>query len=106
VNSPLFGTRLTPRELEVLRLVALGLKDGEIGQRLWIVEDTVGSHLRRIRARLGESARAGVVRAAFEAGYLRLPDEVVLRQAEAILQRDRLAKVRADVERQARGRAA
>lgn len=107
MTSPLFGTRLSPRELEVLRLLAVGLSDAEIGRRLWIVEDTVGSHLRRIRAKFGVSPRAAVVRVAFELGYLRLPDEVVLRQADAILRRDRLAKVRADVAgQQARERAA
>lgn len=91
MTSPLFGTRLSPRELDVLRLLAEGLTDAEVGRRLFITEDTVGSHLHRIRARFGVSPRAAVVRVGFERGYLRLPDETVMRQAEAVVRQRRLA---------------
>lgn len=107
--SPLRGTPLSAREVEVLRLVADGLTDAEIGQRLSIAEDTVGSHMHRIRARLGESTRGGVVRAAFEQEWLRLPDEVILRQAHAAWERVRQRRVeqmRAELAQQAARRGA
>lgn len=71
----------------MLHLVAEGLTDAEVGRRMFITEETVGSHLRRIRARFGVSPRAAVVRVGFEAGYLRAPDAVVLKQADAIVRR-------------------
>lgn len=107
--SPLLGTPLSAREQQVLQLVADGLTDAEIGRRLCISEDTVGSHMYRVRARLGESTRGGVVRAGFEAGWLRLPDEVILRQAGPAFERVRQARVermRAELRQQAMRRGA
>jgi DNA-binding NarL/FixJ family response regulator len=40
--------RLTPRELEVVRYVAMGCKNAEIAQRLFISEETVKAHLSRV----------------------------------------------------------
>lgn len=50
--------RLTDREGQVLRLIAAGLKDGQIAERLGISEQTVGSHLRRIYEKLGVHSRS------------------------------------------------
>lgn len=110
-TTVVLGSDLTPRELQVLRLVADGMTDGQIGRQLFISADTVGSHMYRIRIRLGESSRAAVVRAAFERGVLRIPAEELVRQARELDQRmreQRLAKVRGDLARQAAspGRAA
>jgi ATP/maltotriose-dependent transcriptional regulator MalT len=52
---------LTPRELEVLRLVSEGLTDGEIAARLVLSKHTVHRHLQKAYARLGCSSRAAAV---------------------------------------------
>jgi pimeloyl-ACP methyl ester carboxylesterase/DNA-binding CsgD family transcriptional regulator len=49
---------LTPRQREVAQLVALGLSNAEIGERLRIGQRTVESHLEGARLRLGLSSRA------------------------------------------------
>jgi ATP/maltotriose-dependent transcriptional regulator MalT len=52
---------LTPRELEILRLVSEGLTDGEIAARLVLSKHTVHRHLQNAYARLGCSSRASAV---------------------------------------------
>jgi LuxR family transcriptional regulator, maltose regulon positive regulatory protein len=52
---------LTPRELEVLRLVSEGLTDGEIATRLVLSKHTVHRHLQKAYTRLGCSSRAAAV---------------------------------------------
>jgi ATP/maltotriose-dependent transcriptional regulator MalT len=52
---PPFG--LTPRELEVLRLVATGLSDRDIGDTLYISPRTVSRHLHSIYGKLGVASR-------------------------------------------------
>jgi ATP/maltotriose-dependent transcriptional regulator MalT len=52
---------LTPRELEVIRLVAEGLTDGEIAARLVLSKHTVHRHLQNAYARLGCGSRASAV---------------------------------------------
>lgn len=49
---------LTPREVEVLRLLALGLSNRAIAERLVISRRTAGSHVEHIYAKLGVSSRA------------------------------------------------
>jgi DNA-binding CsgD family transcriptional regulator len=67
VNHPaVFGDPLSDRELEVLGLVAQGLPSAEIGARLFITEDTVKTHLRRISKRLGAVSRAHAVALGFD----------------------------------------
>jgi DNA-binding NarL/FixJ family response regulator len=53
---------LTPRELEVLALVAQGLTDRGIGERLWLTPRTVETHVRHILAKLDLPADAGLNR--------------------------------------------
>ena len=50
--------RLTSREVEVLRLVADGLSDREIGARLFISHRTVERHVSNLLAKLGAARRA------------------------------------------------
>ena len=56
---------LTPRELEVLRLLADGLSPVEISQRLVISPKTVGTHVEHIFQKLGVRSRAQAVAAAY-----------------------------------------
>ena len=57
---------LSPRELEVLRLVATGKSNREIAATLVISEHTVARHLQNIYAKLGLSSRAAATAFAFE----------------------------------------
>jgi DNA-binding CsgD family transcriptional regulator len=59
-NSPLVS-RLTPRELEIAELVAQGLTNGEIGEKLFITQNSVKQALKRMFRKLGVSARAEMV---------------------------------------------
>jgi len=52
---------LSERELEVLQLVAKGLSNREIGERLFLALDTIKGHNRRIYAKLGVKNRAQAV---------------------------------------------
>jgi DNA-binding NarL/FixJ family response regulator len=49
--------RLTPRELEIARLVADGLRNKEITERLSVTEGTVKIHLHNIYEKLGTNDR-------------------------------------------------
>jgi two-component system response regulator NreC len=57
---------LTSRELDVLRLLALGHTNTEIGQQLFLSVRTVESHRARIQQKLGLASRAELVRYALE----------------------------------------
>lgn len=61
---------LTSREIQVLVGIANGLDNGEIGRALFLSEDTVKSHVRRLFRKLGARNRAHAVRLAFDAGVL------------------------------------
>ncbi|MBW8486796.1 response regulator transcription factor [Actinomadura sp. PM05-2] len=62
---------LSPRELEVLGLIARGGTNREVAARLFISEATVKTHLLHVYAKLGVKDRAAAVAAAFERGLLR-----------------------------------
>ncbi len=64
---------LTPREVEVLRCVARGLSNAEIGRELFIGEATVKTHLLRAFAKLGVDDRTRAVTVAMERGILPPP---------------------------------
>jgi len=61
---------LSPRELEVIELIAQGSTNREAAARLFISEATVKTHLLHIYAKLGVNDRAAAVAAAFERGLL------------------------------------
>ncbi|GAB1819119.1 response regulator [Herbidospora sp. RD11066] len=62
---------LTDREREVLREVAKGLSNAEIGRVLFLGEATVKTHVTRILAKLGVRDRVQAVVAAYECGFIR-----------------------------------
>jgi DNA-binding NarL/FixJ family response regulator len=63
---------LTPRELEVLKLVAKGLSNKEIGDALHLVEGTVKLHLTNILTKLNVSARTQAILAGVKRGLIEL----------------------------------
>jgi DNA-binding NarL/FixJ family response regulator len=60
---------LTPREAQVLRLIAAGQSNREIARTLFVSEATVKTHVNRIFAKTGSRDRAQAIRYAYTHGY-------------------------------------
>ena len=69
-GAPAQTVQLTGRELDVLRLVATGLSNREIGAHLHLGEATVKSHLLHVFAKLDVKSRTGAVTRARDLGLL------------------------------------
>jgi DNA-binding NarL/FixJ family response regulator len=69
--APLDVEVLTPREREVVVLVASGLSNEEIAVRLYVSASTAKTHVARAMIKLGVRDRAQLVIAAYEAGLVR-----------------------------------
>jgi two-component system, NarL family, response regulator LiaR len=70
VRAPASVETLTDREGEVMRLLAIGLANKEIGRKLHISEDTVKTHVSRILAKLGARSRTQAVLQAMRMGLV------------------------------------
>lgn len=66
---------LSTRELEILRLIALGHTNAEIAEQLYISVRTVESHRAHIQQKLRVTKRSELVRYALERGMLELPKD-------------------------------
>jgi DNA-binding NarL/FixJ family response regulator len=71
IGDPAKGrTKLTPRETDVLRLLAEGLTHEQVGRRLQISAETARTHLRKACERLGVATRTSAVARAIRLGLL------------------------------------
>ena len=71
-SAPQELDELTPRELEVLRLIARGMSNAEISQELFITEQTTKTHVGRILMKLHLRDRVQAVVLAYESGLISL----------------------------------
>ena len=69
-GRPAPGNPMSPRELDVLALVAVGCGNAEVGRRLGLLPETVKSYLRNAMTKLGTHSRMETVVAARRGGYL------------------------------------
>src|SRR4051794_15866640 len=62
--------RISPRELDVLRLIAEGATNREIGERLYLSPHTVKEYASSLYRKLGITSRVGAVHEGHRRGYL------------------------------------
>lgn len=63
---------ITTREYEILILLSRGFSSKEIGKRIFITEDTVNTHRKKLLLKLNAANSAELVRIAFEKGLITL----------------------------------
>lgn len=67
---------ISNREMEVLQLIADEYTSEEIAKRLFISAHTVLSHRKRMMCKLDVKNTAGLIRRAFEIGFLTIPNQL------------------------------
>ena len=67
--------RLTPREREILTLIATGSQSADIAERLFLSTETVNTHVHNARSKLGAHTRAHAVAIALVTGQIICPDD-------------------------------
>jgi NarL family two-component system response regulator LiaR len=70
IRTPELPEPLTPREMDVLRLLAQGQSNKEIARALDLVEETVKSHVRHILGKFGVQSRTQALLAAIQLGIV------------------------------------
>ena len=70
-DKKLGETGITPRELEILELIAQGMSNREIAEKLFVSENTVKTHSSRLFDKLGAKRRTQAVQFGKEAGLIR-----------------------------------
>jgi DNA-binding NarL/FixJ family response regulator len=71
--TPAEMAQLTPREREVLTLMARGMSNADVAVELFISEATVKTHLARVMMKLGVREKAQAVAAAYQTGLVQPP---------------------------------
>lgn len=84
VRMPERPEPLTPREMDVLRLLAQGLSNKEIARALHLAEETVKDHVRHILAKLGVQSRTQAVLAAIRLGMVSPPSSAKERGSDHV----------------------
>jgi len=69
------GASFTQRQIQVLRLLARGLSNKQIGERLYVSERTVKAYLSSVFEKLGVNKRAAAVTEALRLGLIDMPTE-------------------------------
>lgn len=67
--------QLSTRETQILQLVARGMRNREIGEKLFISENTVRNHILNLLQKLGTTHRTEAVALAIQQGLVRLEDD-------------------------------
>jgi DNA-binding NarL/FixJ family response regulator len=70
IANETYPDQLTSREVDVLKLVAAGLTNREIADRLGLSSRTVDAHLRSVFAKIGVGSRSAATRYAVEHGLV------------------------------------
>ncbi len=70
-----FIEKLTPREIEVLRLIARDHTSKQLAQALYISPETVKSHRRNLIRKLGVKTTGGLIFRGFELGILEISEQ-------------------------------
>jgi len=73
--QPKAHVQFTPREHEILRWMATPMTYAQIADELYLSEETIRSHAKRVLRKIGQPNRVQAVLAAVRAGYIELPPE-------------------------------
>jgi DNA-binding CsgD family transcriptional regulator len=92
---------LTRTQLEVLEAIAAGANSNEIARARFVSVETVKTHVKHLRERLGAKTRAQAVALAYELGILPTDPELSLKVAIAESRRDRVVRLYGANSRQA-----